>query len=226
MKVKNVILSFCLGLSSLVYSQHYDLVEAKDIIKNNDKRFLQLPENKIPEAQFLGKVVVSDAVPEQQENFKAIYNKAKITGANAFRMEFPENIDGTPRKNIYNYTVLLYYYKFAFGENQEENHKVYIIGLNKDTKIKLNGKRIEIPANHYLKINLTKDITDISTGGFLGSRIRLQSKEKYQAPLYFTTKAFNIKAGGKMNFQTGDIIRLDDSLAQFLLAIDSEIDEI
>jgi hypothetical protein len=69
---------------------------------------------------------------------------------------------------------------------------------------------------------LSRDnITDISVGKFLGSRIKLQSKDG-QAEQYFQISGkkickFTFNPG--INFKTGDFIRLEKSYAQFLISI-------
>ena len=87
----------------------------------------------------------------------------------------------------------------------------------------MNNKKIKLPARSYIKYDLSRDnITDISVGKFLGSRIKLQSKDG-QAEQYFQISGKKISASSPsnpgINFKTGDFIRLEKSYAQFLISL-------
>jgi hypothetical protein len=69
------------------------------------------------------------------------------------------------------------------------------------------------------------DITDVSVGKFLGSRIKLQGKEGQQEQ-YFQIFGKKVSANSPsnpgINFKTGDIVGLEKSFANFLITIYKE----
>lgn len=218
--MNKIFLFFAFCFSMVIYAQTYNLVEAKDVHTNTDKFLYSLPKN-AENALYLGKIQVSNASVDDKANFKAIYNKTKLTGANAFKINFPETIDGKVQKNHHAYEVLLYYYPFS--ESLEDTDMAYFINYGDKVKIKVNGTSVEIPKFHYYQLPLTLKIANVSTGGFLGSRIKLQAKEgSPQSPFYFSLSKAKLNGQsneGYLSFKTGDIVRLDASFAQFLIAL-------
>ena len=87
----------------------------------------------------------------------------------------------------------------------------------------INNKKIKLPQRSFLQLDLTQqEITDISVGKFLGSRIKLQAKNN-QPEQYFQISGKKISANSPaspgINYKTGDIIALEKSFAEFLLTI-------
>ncbi|WKS95475.1 hypothetical protein [Riemerella columbina] len=220
-----IIKMMCLLWGTLGWAQTYHLVEAKGRHENTDAFFYPLSAEAQQKAQYLGKIEVTQAAADEVQNFEPIYKKAKLTGANAYRLHFPNDMEDHPRKKHHNYEVLLYYYPFS-TESFEQNI-AYFFNLNQDNRIKINGKKVEIPSRHYVEVPLTPTITEVAVGGFLGSKVRLQEKENApQPPLYFSIGASRLKGQeGSLQFKTGDIERLDDSLAQFLMLFYEKVSE-
>ncbi|MDY3528634.1 hypothetical protein PG593_02425 [Riemerella anatipestifer] len=210
------VLALSLCLSIVGFSQRYDLVEIKDKVENTDKSFHRLIKEDTEKARYIGKLEVANAsVNDDRINYVAIYNKAKFIGANAYQIIFPETIDGLENKRYY--TVLLY---FIDVENITKNHnKIYLFNIgDKAQKLKVGDKRLTLLPKSYYKINLTEHPIDISVGGFLGSRIKLPSKTGINNSLYFNVSKTSLKGKeGFLNLKTGDLERLDENYANYLL---------
>ncbi|MDY3537002.1 hypothetical protein PG275_03145 [Riemerella anatipestifer] len=209
------VLALSLCLSIVGFSQRYDLVEIKDKVENTDKSFHRLIKEDTEKARYIGKLEVANASVDDRINYVAIYNKAKFIGANAYQIIFPETIDGLENKRYY--TVLLY---FIDVENITKNYnEVYLFNIgDKAQKLKVGDKRLTLLAKSYYKINLTEHPIDISVGGFLGSRIKLPSKTGINNSLYFNISNTSLRGKeGFLNLKTGDLERLDENYANYLL---------
>ncbi|MDY3547699.1 hypothetical protein PG291_03680 [Riemerella anatipestifer] len=210
-----LVLSLCLSVAG--FSQRYDLVEIKDKVESTDKSFFRLVQEDTEKAHYLAKLEVVNASTDDRVNYVAIYNKAKFIGANAYQIIFPETIDGLENKNKRYYTVLLY---FIEVENITKNHnEIYLFNIgDKAQKLKVGDKRLTLLPKSYYKISLTEQPIEVSVGGFLGSRIKLSAKTGFNNSLYFNISNTSLRGkDGFINLKTGDLERLDESYANYLL---------
>lgn len=207
--------------SSFVFSQDIFLTEVKATHENTDKFLYSLSKEPTEENQYLGKIEVSGYSIKDEEVFSQIYKKAKSIGSNTYTIKSPENIDETTNFNPSHYYIYLYY----TGSNKipSENNIIYIVNPYKEIHLRINNTKFNLNSRSYIKYDISKtEITDISVGKFLGSRIKFQSKEK-QPEQYFQISGKKITANSEnfpgINYKTGDIIKLEKSYAQFLINI-------
>lgn len=220
--MKKILYLYILLYSSFGLSQTIFLTEAKDVGKNKDK-FLYAFNNEpdSTNAKYLGKIEVSGFSNDDVAVFSEIYKKAKTISANHYYIKSTESIEGEKKFNPNYYTI--YLYDVDSSKMTKEQNTVYLINSDKETTVRINDNKFRLPARSYIQYNLSQsNITDISVGKFLGSRIKLQSK-KDQPEQYFQILTNKISASSPsnpgINFKTGDIIRLEKSFAQFLLKI-------
>ena len=105
----------------------------------------------------------------------------------------------------------------------KEENIIYIINPSKEIQIRINDDKLKLTPRSFIKYNISKtEITDVSVGKFLGSRIKFQSKEG-QPEQYFQISGKKISANSEnspgIKYKTGDIIKLEKSYAQFLINI-------
>lgn len=220
--MKKFLYIYIILYSSFCFSQSIFLTEAKSIGKNNDKflyAFNKEPDSAV--AHYLGKIEVSGFSSDDVTVFGEIYKKAKSISGNYHYIKSPENIEGEKKFKPNYYT--LYIYDADDTKIKKEENTVYLINSESEVELRINNQKIKLPARTYIKYDLSKNnITDISVGKFLGSRIKLQSKD-HQTELYFQIQGKKLKASSPsnpgINFKTGDIIKLEKSFAQFLINI-------
>jgi hypothetical protein len=210
--------------STFCFSQNIFLTEIKATNNNKDKFLYALQKQPDSAAQYLGKIEVSGYSTHDVEMFSEIYKKAKSIGSNTYILKSPENIDGVSEFNPSHYEIYLYYIEGAKIPKQENN--VYLLNPDKEIQIRMNDHYKKLEPRSYIKYNLDqKDITDISVGKFLGSRVKFQNKEG-QADQYFLVSGKRITSNSPVNpginFKTGDLIKLEKSYALFLISIYQE----
>lgn len=223
--MKKILYIYIVLYSSFCFSQNIFLTEAKEIHANNDKFLYALKEEPKTDAQYLGKIEVSGFSNDDAAVFSEIYKKAKSIGGNTYFMKPAENIEGNSTFNPHHY-ILYIYYKEKQTIPQKEN-TVYLINPEKEIEVRINNKKINLPQRSFLQLDLSQqEITDISVGKFLGSRIKLQAKNN-QPEQYFQISgkriSVNSPASAGINYKTGDIIALEKSFAEFLLTIYEKI---
>ena len=161
-------------------------------------------------------------LPEKDEEvFAEVYKKAKSVGGNTFIIKSPEQVDGTQVFNPAHYYIYVYYTEAE--KIAKEQNLIYIINPNKEVQLRINNTKQKLLPRTYIKYDISKtEITDISVGTILGSRIKFQPKEG-QPEQYFQLSGKKVKANPEdnpgINFKTGDIIKLEKSYAQFLINI-------
>lgn len=223
--MKKILYLYILLHFSFSYSQTIYLTEAINIGENKDKFLYAF--NKEPDstyARYLGKIEVSGFSNNDVEVFSEIYKKAKSISGNYFFINSPSTIEGERKFNPNYYT--LYIYDVDLSTIKKEENIVYFINSEKEVEIRINNQKIKLAPRSYIKYDLSKDnITDVSVGKFLGSRIKLQFK-KGQPEQYFQISGKKISASSPsnpgINFKTGDIIKVEKSYANFLLSIYQE----
>lgn len=222
--IKKISHLYIILFSGFCFSQNIFLTEIKATNDNKDKFLYALQKWPDSTAQYLGKIEVSGYSTYDVEIFSEIYKKAKSIGSNTYILRTPENIDGVSTFNPSHYEIYLYYIEAA--KIPKEENCVYLISSDNEIQIRINNQYKKLEPRSYIKYNLIeKNITDISVGKFLGSRIKLQYKEG-QPDQYFQISGKKITANSPANpgisFKTGDFIKLEKSYALFLLSIYKE----
>lgn len=217
--MKKILYIYILLYSSFCFSQEIFLTEVKATNNNSDKFLYSL--NTPDSSQYLGKIEVSGFSNNDEAVFSEIYKKAKSIGSNTYIIQFPETIDGSTVFNPSHYFINLYYTEPT--KISKEENIIYLINPFKETQIRINDIKLKLPTRSFVKYDISKDeITDISVGKFLGSRIKFQSK-KGQPEQYFQISGKKVSANSPnspgINFKTGDIIKVEKSYARFLICI-------
>ena len=217
-KLLYIILFFC---STIAFAQNIFLTEVKATHNNTDKFLYQINGEPTSENQYLGKIEVSGFSNNDQEVYAEVYKKAKSVGGNTFIINSPEQVDGTQDFNPAHYYIYIYYTEA--GKIAKEQNTIYIINPNKEVQLRVNNNKQKLLPRTYIKYDISKtEITDISVGTILGSRIKFQYKDG-QPEQYFQISGKKVKANPEdnpgINFKTGDIIKLEKSYAQFLINI-------
>src|SRR5690606_35976788 len=124
--------------------------------------------------------------------------------------------------NPSNYKLSLYYLPKEKLVSQSGNLYLFA-SSDKDQKISVNKKDYVLSPRSYLIIDtMPGEIYTISTKKLLGSTIKLQPKAR-QASQYFLGSSLKVKSDesgtGGLNLKSGDIIGLEKSFAEFLIAI-------
>lgn len=218
--MKKIFYIYILLYSSFCFSQEIFLTEVKATNNNSDK-FLYSIKKPDSTSQYLGKIEVSGFSNNDEAVFSEIYKKAKSIGCNTYIIKSTEKIDGSQVFNPSHYFIDLYY-TIPTKIVKEENI-IYLINPFKETQVRINDTRLKLNTRSFIKYDISKtEITDISVGKFLGSRIKFQSKEG-QPEQYFQISGKKISANSPnspgINFKTGDIIKVEKSYAQFLISI-------
>lgn len=218
-----ILLFFC---STFAFAQNIFLTEVKATHNNTDKFLYQINSEPSSENQYLGKIEVSGYSDKDQDVFAEVYKKAKSVGGNTFIIKSPEKVDGTQVFNPAHYYIYIYYTEA--GKIAKEQNQIYIINPNKEVQLRINNTKQKLFPRTYIKYDISKtEITDISVGTILGSRIKFQPKEG-QPEQYFQLSGKKVKANPEnnpgINFKTGDIIKLEKSYAQFLINIYQQVE--
>lgn len=194
------------------------LTEVKATHANQDKFLYSVEKPSLNSAEYLGKIEVTGYSTEDETIFAEIYKKSKSIGANAYYMSGTEGIDGAQELTLSHYFLHLYYMKP--NTFPKEDNSVCFINSGNEQTIKINQEKIKLPSRSFYKHNLTlKNETEVSTGNFLGSRMKFQPKDG-QAEQYFQISGNKLSTNYSepgIRFKTGDFIRLEKSFAQFLL---------
>lgn len=223
--MKKILYLFSILYGSFYFSQMVSFTEVKGLGKNNDKFLYALTkEPDSASARYLAQIEISGFSADDEAVFMELYKKAKSVSGNYYYIKSPENMEGEPLFNPNHYT--LYIYDANPSKIKNEENAVYLINSGKDVEVKINNRKINLQERSYIKYNLSSDnITDISVGKFLGSRIKLQSKSG-QPEQYFQISGKKISANSSsvpgINFKTGDIIGLEKSFAGFLISVYQE----
>ena len=207
--------------SSFSFAQDIFLTEVKSTNNNSDKFLYSLKSEPNSDNQYLGRIEVSGFSLNDEEMFSQIYKKAKSIGSNTYVIKSPENIEGAVKFNPSHYYIYLYYTEQK--KIAKEENIIYIINPSKEIQIRINDDKLKLTPRSFIKYNISKtEITDVSVGKFLGSRIKFHSKED-QPEQYFQISGKKISANSEnspgINYKTGDIIKLEKSYAQFLINI-------
>lgn len=220
--MKNIIFLYLMFTGSLVSAQNVLLNKVVKVNNNEEKIFYKIDpvDNN---AEYLGEVEVQGFSDDDTKVFNMIYKKAKEIGANAFAFQPFETIDGTMSKfDPVHYKLSLY---FASKEDfDKEDNMAYFISspYNKQT-ISINKDKITFQPRSYTKIKMEPGtLYNVSTRQLLGSTIKIAAQTD-QPVQYFQISGFAVNANEKgsagINLKSGDIMKLEQSYAQFLTTI-------
>ncbi len=220
--MKNLAIVILVFFMHFISAQNVYLTKVEKTNDNTDKFFYKIDEE-IKEAQYLGEIEVQGFSKDDALIFSLIYKKAKEIGANTFALKPFENVDGTFQSfNPSNYKLSLYYLPKEKLVSQSGNLYLFA-SSDKDQKISVNKKDYILSPRSYLIIDtMPGEIYTISTKKLLGSTIKLQPKAG-QVNQYFLVSSLKVKSDesgtGGLNLKSGDIIGLEKSFAEFLIAI-------
>jgi hypothetical protein len=221
---KSLFFNFLL-FSSFVFAQSVLLPKVVKTHSNTDKFFYKINADSV-NTEFLGEVEVHGFSNDDAKVFGMIYKKAKEVGANSFDFKPFEEVDGTLSTfDPSHYKLSLYYTKLQ--DFPKDDNSIYLLASsNKKQIISVNKDQISFEPRTFNKIKLLPGETyTISTRRLLGSTIKLIAQEN-QPVQYFLISRFAINANDQsspgINFKSGDIIRLEQSYAQFLTTIYQE----
>lgn len=213
-----LILIFCF---QLFYLQIVTLNKVEKTNENKDKFFYKT--NDASKSEYLGEILINGYSNDDVKIFGDVYKKAKQIGANTFSLKPIENVDGSFQQFDPAYYILNLYYTRSENIDNEENVDYLISSSDKNQKIDINNKTVELQPRSFIKLNLTEnEILTVSTRKLLGSSVKLSGKPG-QPSLYFLISNFKIRSNdsvyGGINLKSGDITGLEKSFGMFLTTI-------
>lgn len=209
-------------LSPFIFAQTVVLNKVVKSHSNDDKVFYKINPDSIP-SEYLGEVEVQGFSDNDAKVFGMIYKKAKEIGANAFSYQPFEEVDGTLSKFEPTHYKLSLYYVAVSDFPKEENAVYFISSPYKKQTITINNDKKVFEPRTYTKIDLAPgEVYTVSTRKLLGSSIKIAAQQN-QPVQYFQLSGLSVNSNeyGKagINLKSGDIMRLEQSYAQFLTTI-------
>ncbi|MFC4686550.1 hypothetical protein ACFO4P_06325 [Epilithonimonas pallida] len=219
-------LLFLIGVfcCQLFYLQMVTLNKVEKTSDNKNKFFYRISEPS--KSEFLGEILVNGFSNDDVTVFGEVYKKAKQIGANSFSLKPIENVDGTFQNFNPAYYILNLFYTPADYITDEQNVVYLVSSSDKNQKININNKTIEVKPRSFLRLELiNNEVLTVSTRKLLGSAVKLSGKQD-QPSLYFSLTDFKIRSNdsiyGGINLKSGDITGLEKSFGMFLTTIYSE----
>ena len=220
--MKNFLIFCILIAAQFAFAQNVILNKVEKVNTNSDKIFYKIDPKKTS-AEYLGEIEVQGFSDDDAKVFGMIYKKAKEIGANSFSSKPLETITGENAEfDALNYRLNLYY---TPKENiSTENNVVYLISSPfKKQKIAINKDNVEFAPRTFKKVKLQPgENYTISTRKLLGSTIKLTAQNN-QPVQYFQISGFGVNTNQNgtpgVNLKSGDIVRLEQSYAQFITTI-------
>lgn len=220
--MKKILFLYLIVVSPFFLAQNVVLNKVVKSHPNDEKIFYKIsPETTA--AEYLGEVEVQGFSDNDAKVFGMIYKKAKEIGANAFSYQPFEGVDGTISQfDPIHYKLSLYYVSVADFPKEENTvylisspYKKQTISINKDNKI--------FEPRTYTELKLQAgEIYTISTRKLLGSSIKIAAQQN-QPVQYFQLSGLSVNSNEYgnpgINLKSGDIVRLEQSYAQFLTTI-------
>ncbi len=209
-------------LSTFFFAQNVALNKVVKTHSNEDKVFYKInPES--TSAEYLGEVEVQGFSDNDAKVFGMIYKKAKEIGANAFAFLPFEEVDGTLSKFDQSHYKLSLYYLPTADFPKEDNTVYFISSPYKKQTISINKEKIFFEPRTFTELKLAPgEIYTISTRKLLGSSIKIAAQQN-QPVQYFQLSGLSVNSNEYgnpgINLKLGDIIRLEQSYAQFLTTI-------
>ena len=209
-------------LSTFFFAQNVMLNKVVKSHSNKDKVFYKInPET--TSAEYLGEVEVQGFSDNDAKVFGMIYKKAKEIGANSFAFLPFEEVDGTLSKfDPVHYKLSLYYLPTS-DFPKEENTVYFISSPYKKQTISINNEKLVFEPRTFTEMKMAPgEIYTISTRKLLGSSIKIAAQQN-QPVQYFQLSGLSVNSNEYgnpgINLKSGDIIRLEQSYAQFLTTI-------
>ena len=209
-------------LSTFFFAQNVMLNKVVKSHSNKDKVFYKInPET--TSAEYLGEVEVQGFSDNDAKVFGMIYKKAKEIGANSFAFLPFEEVDGTFSKfDPVHYKLSLYYLPTS-DFPKEENTVYFISSPYKKQTISINNEKLVFEPRTFTEMKMAPgEIYTISTRKLLGSSIKIAAQQN-QPVQYFQLSGLSVNSNEYgnpgINLKSGDIIRLEQSYAQFLTTI-------
>ena len=209
-------------LSTFLFAQNVMLNKVVKSHSNKDKVFYKInPET--TSAEYLGEVEVQGFSDNDAKVFGMIYKKAKEIGANSFAFLPFEEVDGTLSKFDPAHYKLSLYYLPTSDFTKEENTVYFISSPYKKQTISINNEKLVFEPRTFTEMKMAPgEIYTISTRKLLGSSIKIAAQQN-QPVQYFQLSGFSVNSNEYgnpgINLKSGDIIRLEQSYAQFLTII-------
>ena len=220
--MKKALFLYLVFLTTTILAQNVVLNKVVKTHPNTDKFFYKInPEN--TSAEYLGEIEIQGFSDDDAKVFGMIYKKAKEVGANAFAFMPFELVDGTSSDfDPINYKLSLYYASASDFE-KEDNVAYFIASPYKKQTISINKEKILFEPRTFTKITLEPgEIYTVSTQKLLGSSIKIGAQEN-QPVQYFQLSGFavntNSYGSAGIHLKSGDIMKLEQSYAQFLTTI-------
>lgn len=220
--MKKLFILYLVALSPFILAQNVVLSKVVKSHSNNDKIFYKVDPDNTP-ADYLGEVEVQGFSDNDADVFGLVYRKAKEIGANAFTYKPFEKIDGSLSAfDPVHYKLSLYYVKVS-DFPKEDNTFYFISAPYKKQTISFNNQKKVFEPRTYTDLKLEiGEIYTISTRKLLGSTIKIAAQQN-QPVQYFQLSGPSINSNGYgsagINLKSGDIVRLEQSYAQFLTTI-------
>lgn len=208
-------------LSPFFFTQTVILNKVVESHTNEDKIFYKINPKTTP-AQYLGEAEVQGFSDNDAKVFGMIYKKAKEIGANAFSFSPFEEVDGTLSPlDPAHYKLSLY--SLPVSDFPKEENTVYFISSPyKKQTISINNDKKVFEPRTYTVLNLAPgEVYTVSTRKLLGSSIKIAAQQN-QTVQYFQLYGLSVNSNDGqpgINFKSGDIMRLEQSYAQFLTTI-------
>ena len=220
--MKKFLLLNLIVLSTFFFAQNVVLNKVVKSHVNEDRIFYKI-NPKLTSAEYLGEVEVQGFSDDDAEVFGMIYKKAKEIGANAFALLPFEEVDGALSKFDPAHYKLSLYYLPSSDFPAEENMVYFISSPFKKQMISINREKITFEPRSFTDLNLPAgEVYTISTRKLLGSSIKIAA-QKNQPVQYFQLSGASLNSNQRghpgINFKSGDIMRLEQSYAQFLTTI-------
>ncbi len=220
--MKKTILLYFLTISSFFLAQNVVLNKVVKSNSNADKMFYKINPKKVS-SEYLAELEVQGFSTDDVKTFGLIYKKAKEVGANAFSYKPFDQIDGaTVAFDPGHYLLNLYFVPIA--DFPKEDNMVYLISsAYKAQTISINKDKKVFEPRTYSKFKLEPgEIYTISTRKLLGSSIKIGAQQN-QPVQYFQLSGPSVNSNqygtAGINLKSGDIIRPEQSYAQFLTVI-------
>ena len=205
------IVFFCMQFT---FGQKIILAEGSHAVQNNDRRLYKVASGS--GGQLLGEIEISGALSDPVAAFNSFYRKSKVLGANAYTQVRQPDLDGNPITSGLR-KIQLYY----FERLPVENNIAYILNPDRARKFRINGNKLELPADSFYSLELQdgKEIS-IVTGGFLGSTVNLSYKIQ-QPAIFLTLNSGGLgtshdPSNGGIVIKSGDLVQLESSFGNFL----------
>lgn len=220
--MKKLLLSLLIALSPFFFAQNVVLNKVVKSHFNEDKVFYKINAD-FASAEYLGEVEVQGFSDNDAEVFGMVYKKAKEIGANAFSYKPFQEVDETLSKfDPAHYKLSLYY--VLSSDFPKQDNTVYLISSPyKKQTISINNDKKVFESRTFTKFELKAgEIYTISTRGLLGSTIKIAAQQN-QPVQYFQLSGASVNSNEYgnpgINLKSGDIMRLEQSYAQFLTTI-------